>query len=51
MEDATTLSVFIPKTDSLRITSALAQSGQATEVAALGTYRSKSYWQARQRYS
>jgi len=46
------VSLFMPKTDSLRMTSPLAHAGHATTVAdAVWTYRSKSRWHARQRYS
>ena len=45
-------SLFMPKTDNLRMTSPLSHSGHATVVAeGAGTYRSNSRWQARQRYS
>jgi len=40
-----------PKTESLRVTSPLAQAGHATLVAVPGTYFSKSFSQLRQRYS
>jgi hypothetical protein len=51
MEATNPPSLFIPKTDSLRVMSPLAQDGQATVVEAPGTYFSKSLSQARQRYS
>jgi hypothetical protein len=44
-------SLFIPKTDSLRITSALSQLGQAAPLEVRGRYFSKSLPQPRQRYS
>jgi hypothetical protein len=44
-------SLFIPKTDSLRITSALSQLGQDAPLEVRGRYFSKSLPQPRQRYS
>jgi len=44
-------SLFMPKTDSLRVTSALSQLGQATPLDVRGRYFSKSFPQPRQRYS
>jgi hypothetical protein len=44
-------SLRIPKSESLRVMSPLAQLGHATLAAAPGTYFSKSALQARQRYS
>jgi hypothetical protein len=44
-------SLFIPKTDSLRMTSPLSQSGHAIVLDVRGTYFSKSFPQPRQRYS
>jgi hypothetical protein len=44
-------SLFIPKIDSFRLTSALAQLGQATPLDVRGRYFSKSFPQPRQRYS
>jgi hypothetical protein len=44
-------SLFIPKTDSLRMMSALSQLGHATALDVRGTYFSKSFPQPRQRYS
>jgi hypothetical protein len=44
-------SLFIPKTDSFRVTSALSQPGHATPLDVRGRYFSKSFPQPRQRYS
>ena len=44
-------SVFIPKTDSLRETSALLHAGHATSDDVRARYFSKSFPQPRQRYS
>jgi hypothetical protein len=44
-------SLFIPKSDSFRVTSALSQVGHATPLDVRGRYFSKSLPQPRQRYS
>jgi hypothetical protein len=51
MAVATLPVVFIPKTESFRITSRLSHAGQPTGVDAVVTYFSKSPPHARQRYS
>jgi hypothetical protein len=44
-------SLFIPKTDSLRVTSALSQLGHATPLDVRARYFSKSFPHPRHRYS